>query len=46
MDDLPQRERGDYRDRVSLEVMPQLAPREHYRVEQLLDLRVSCFGLG
>jgi hypothetical protein len=26
---------------VRLEVVPELAPREHHRVEQLLDLRVT-----
>jgi hypothetical protein len=31
---------------VGLEVVSKLAPREHHRIEQLLDLRVSCLGLG
>jgi hypothetical protein len=30
---------------VGLEVVLQLAPREHYRVEQLLDLRIPRLGL-
>jgi hypothetical protein len=45
-DNLPQRKGGDYRNWVGLEVMPELAPCEHYRVEQLLDLRVTRLGLG
>jgi hypothetical protein len=39
-------EGGDYRNRVGLEVVLELAPCEHHRVEQLLDLRVSCLGFG
>jgi hypothetical protein len=40
-DDLPQLEQGDYRYRVGLEVVPELAPREHHRIEELLDLWLS-----
>jgi hypothetical protein len=39
-DDLPKQEQGDYRNRVGLEVVLQLAPHEHNCVEQLLDLWV------
>jgi hypothetical protein len=38
--------RGDHHDWVGLEVVLQLAPREHHCVEQLLDLRIPCLGLG
>jgi hypothetical protein len=31
---------------VGLEVVPQLTPCEHYRVEQLLDLRIPRLILG
>jgi hypothetical protein len=31
---------------VGLEVVPQLAPCEHHRVELLLNLRISCLDLG
>jgi hypothetical protein len=31
---------------VGLEVVLQLTPREHYRLEQLLDLRIPRLGLG
>jgi hypothetical protein len=31
---------------VGLKVVPELAMHEHYRVEQLLDLRVPRLGLG
>jgi hypothetical protein len=30
---------------MSLELVAKLAPREHHRVEQLLDLRVMRLGL-
>jgi hypothetical protein len=45
-DDLAQRERRDHRDWVGLEVVTELAPCKHHRVEELLDLRVSRLGLG
>jgi hypothetical protein len=44
-DDLPQREGGNHRDGVGLEVVAQLAPREDHRVQQLLDLRVAHLGV-
>jgi hypothetical protein len=31
---------------MRLEVVSQLSPRQNYRVQQLLDLRVVDFGLG
>jgi hypothetical protein len=45
-DDLPQREQGDHRDRVGLEVVLHLASRENHRVEELLDLRIPCLSFG
>jgi hypothetical protein len=45
-DNLPQREGGDYRNWVGFEVVLELAPCEHHRVEQLLDLWVTHLGLG
>jgi hypothetical protein len=44
-DDLSQRKGGDHRDRVSLEVVAELAPREDHRVEQLLDLQITRLSL-
>jgi hypothetical protein len=31
---------------VGLEVVAELAPREDYRIQQLLDLRVARLGIG
>jgi hypothetical protein len=45
-DDLSQRKGGDHHDRVSLEIVPELAPRQDHCVEQLLDLRIARLGLG
>jgi hypothetical protein len=45
-DDFSQRKGGNHRDRVSLEVVAELPPREDHCVEQLLDLRVARLGLG
>jgi hypothetical protein len=42
----PSRKGGDHRDRVSLEIVAELAPRKDHYVEQLVDLRIARLGLG
>jgi hypothetical protein len=43
---ISQRKGGDHRDRVSLEVVTELAPRKNHCVEQLLDLRIMRLRFG
>jgi hypothetical protein len=45
-DDFSQQEGGNYRNRVGLEVVLEIATCEHHRIEQLLDWRIPWLGLG
>ena len=46
MDYLSEGERRDHGDGMGLEVVTQLAPSQDYRVQQFLDMRIPCLGLG
>jgi hypothetical protein len=46
LDHFPEREARHNRDWVRLKVVAQLSPGDEDNVQELLDLRVTCLGVG